>query len=704
MKNTYKAIMAALTIFLLASCSGLLAPETGVGTEQRGPVIVRISSADSAGSSSKAIAPAVRIGDFKYFEVELTDVEGNTIVIRNVNPEGESVEGLSPGIWNAAAYGYLAVPPANGEGVTSGYGAKSSESEPHLILGEPEEQIVINLELSPFREEGKTGTFTWDKYIFQTMVDSATMKITGLPPDGQDVLSVNLNAWTAVSKNTGESLLQPGDYIVAITAKVGDKTWGVTELIKIYSNLPTALPFTVDDILPVKPLTGDFRAQGDIANNIKSVKITALSSISTDNTELASHVISNYNTGALSSWTLRVPMSAESVRLKVDFFASTDGTGDPLDSDTGFLSGIDVKGKTNISLSYSGALRPISVTVTGSGDSSVEVYSEPGATTPIASAYAGETVWLKVTRAEGYYLSALNAGLSIPDPISGGKDNNRDIYSFVVPASTSSEVDPGLTVTAAFAEETDPAVLPKIVCYGDSITLGIGEGNWVETSSTFNKNWSFPGYLSEFLYTERVEVVNQGENGRASGNVLETVYDSVIAQDPAVVILNFGINDIILEYENPGGYTFSKTQKNLNELLRKLADGKRWVYISKFLTDDMLRTYLEEKKVAVDRRDELVKKYKDMYVSFVANYPQVKVIDDIWTGVWQLKEDEKWTYGAYGWHPAAVVPTEGIAAADSYGYRRMAWNIISAIKTLGYGGFETDGDSTWIQPGFNLEL
>ncbi|HXE12138.1 MAG TPA: arylesterase [Bryobacteraceae bacterium] len=115
-------------------------------------------------------------------------------------------------------------------------------------------------------------------------------------------------------------------------------------------------------------------------------------------------------------------------------------------------------------------------------------------------------------------------------------------------AATSSETPPAAT-PASPPSESDAR--PVIVAFGDSLTQGVS-------------GKSYPAFLQDRLdragYHYRVD--NQGVAGDTTADGLARI-DNVIAEKPALVVLEFGGNDGLR------GVPVDSTRKNLDEMIRK---------------------------------------------------------------------------------------------------------------------------------------
>ena len=115
-------------------------------------------------------------------------------------------------------------------------------------------------------------------------------------------------------------------------------------------------------------------------------------------------------------------------------------------------------------------------------------------------------------------------------------------------AVTSSETPPVAPTNAPPKADTRPV----IVAFGDSLTQGVS-------------GKSYPAFLQDRLdragYRYRVD--NQGVAGDTTADGLARI-DNVIAEKPALVVLEFGGNDGLR------GVPVDATRKNLDEMIRKL--------------------------------------------------------------------------------------------------------------------------------------
>jgi lysophospholipase L1-like esterase len=96
---------------------------------------------------------------------------------------------------------------------------------------------------------------------------------------------------------------------------------------------------------------------------------------------------------------------------------------------------------------------------------------------------------------------------------------------------------------------------PTVVCFGDSITLGIGL-----------KDAAYPTVLSKLLETD---VVNAGVGGNTTAAGLARIDKDVLAAKSAVVVAMFGTNDSVIS--KPGVYRVpvDKFEANLREIVTR---------------------------------------------------------------------------------------------------------------------------------------
>jgi lysophospholipase L1-like esterase len=534
--------------------------------------------------------------------------------------------------------------------------------------------VFVNLKLEAYSDPLVTGSFSWDPSLARNL-GLATANLEIYPAGSITALhTVNL-LLTSGPFAAGKVELDPGYYRVVLkTTGSGSSAslGGITELIHVYSGLETRFPFSPEDFLTSKPLGGSVSVSGSgVLAGYTYIKLTAIDPKSS--AELGSVGRDNNNT----AWQINIPMHYESVKLKVEFFVNPADVA-PLYTDTQLITGIGdggQKGKTDVHLAYSGTSRTISSSVTNAGNNGNKITVTNGSSaTAITTAISGQTVWVNVDRAANFGLKELGYTISnngndltwsliAENEDSAKEDYDKASYIFTVPVSVTGNI----AVNAVFESRTQPA---KIVCYGDSVTFGVGEGNWYGKDD--DETLTYPYVLGTKL-TSAVTVVNSGVNQNRLESAMTYLYDEVISLNPTVVIVNLGINDFTMEYEDKlAGFTFYEFQRRYNELLRNLANGKRIIYVAKFMNDTMFTSFLKAMNVADDRIEELLTKYTDMYNNLKTSYG-VKIIDDVWINIkWYASYGSDqvvpWNYFMHGIHP------------DVAGYAVMAENYAAVLK------------------------
>jgi acyl-CoA thioesterase-1 len=111
----------------------------------------------------------------------------------------------------------------------------------------------------------------------------------------------------------------------------------------------------------------------------------------------------------------------------------------------------------------------------------------------------------------------------------------------------------GSTVVAA--KDTGDDGRPLLVCFGDSLTAGLGTG----------PGQSYPDYLQGDLDTlhYHYHVLNQGISGNTTKDGVERLPE-IVAMHPAVVVVEFGGNDGLR------GLPIEDTRANLDEIVGTL--------------------------------------------------------------------------------------------------------------------------------------
>ena len=180
-----------------------------------------------------------------------------------------------------------------------------------------------------------------------------------------------------------------------------------------------------------------------------------------------------------------------------------------------------------------------------------------------------------------------------------------------------------------------------IVCLGDSLTAGFGA-----TLTGFDdKSKSYPAFLQEKV---KIPVINAGVSGNTTANALVRVDSDVLSHNPQIVIILLGANDI---FQNAN---IAITQTNFQQIISKIDNGKRKIYLAKFYTDAIAQQLLlMYPNVDLDA-------YNNMFIS-LSSSNNVTIIEDIWDGVW-------------GIHMSDIVHP------NAAGYELMAGNIFKEME------------------------
>ncbi|MDR2028149.1 MAG: GDSL-type esterase/lipase family protein [Treponema sp.] len=187
-----------------------------------------------------------------------------------------------------------------------------------------------------------------------------------------------------------------------------------------------------------------------------------------------------------------------------------------------------------------------------------------------------------------------------------------------------------------------------LVCLGNSLTAGYGAA----TPGKDDKSKSYPAYLQKKV---NIPVINAGVSGDTSAQGLARVESEVLANDPRIVIIELGANDVFQ------GIPITTTKENLQSIIDKVDNGNRKIYIAKFYTEAVARAVLAGNGISNDAmQTAVIKQYDDMYNTLVASN-NVVLIENIWDGVWGIHMSD-------GFHPNAK------------GYEIMADNYFKALE------------------------
>lgn len=93
----------------------------------------------------------------------------------------------------------------------------------------------------------------------------------------------------------------------------------------------------------------------------------------------------------------------------------------------------------------------------------------------------------------------------------------------------------------------------NIVCFGDSLTQGVGAGEGEDYPSLLARQLAYP-------------VINAGRGGDTSQDGLERLERDVLSHNPRLVIVFFGGNDFLRQLP------LSETKKNVEEIVRRIQE------------------------------------------------------------------------------------------------------------------------------------
>ncbi len=111
-----------------------------------------------------------------------------------------------------------------------------------------------------------------------------------------------------------------------------------------------------------------------------------------------------------------------------------------------------------------------------------------------------------------------------------------------------------------------------IVCFGDSITFGYGA----------NPGEDYPTALAKIT---SIPVINKGVDGDTSEEALERVASDVLAQDPVLVIVEFGGNDFL--HKVP----VAETKVNIGKIIDEIQAGGAIVALADISAGIVLSEY-----------------------------------------------------------------------------------------------------------------
>lgn len=148
-----------------------------------------------------------------------------------------------------------------------------------------------------------------------------------------------------------------------------------------------------------------------------------------------------------------------------------------------------------------------------------------------------------------------------------------------------------------------------IVCFGDSLTYGHGANSETE---------SWPALLQKRV---KIPVINSGRNDDTTADGILRFDEDVVLHNPAVVIFDFGGNDI---FSLKKKLSYKQIEANFRTMLDKLDKTKTQVYIMRFYNNQMRFFDI------FGSFDRILKRLEKDY--------DVTIIWDAWSGAWGHKD------------------------------------------------------------------
>jgi len=187
-----------------------------------------------------------------------------------------------------------------------------------------------------------------------------------------------------------------------------------------------------------------------------------------------------------------------------------------------------------------------------------------------------------------------------------------------------------------------------LVCLGDSLTEGYG----AVTPGVVDRSKSYPAYLQNRV---NIPVINAGVSGNTSAQGLARVDTEVLSKNPKIIVIILGANDL------GRGIPVTTTKDNLQNIIDKVNDGNRKIYLAKFYTEAVTRA-LANTFGFTDYafQSAIINQYDNLFNTLAAEN-NLTLIEDIWNGVWGINMSD------------AVHP-------DAKGYEIMANHIFNILQ------------------------
>jgi lysophospholipase L1-like esterase len=127
----------------------------------------------------------------------------------------------------------------------------------------------------------------------------------------------------------------------------------------------------------------------------------------------------------------------------------------------------------------------------------------------------------------------------------------------------------------------------NIICFGDSITEGTGAGAGEDYPALLRGRVSRP-------------VINAGRSGDTSWDALQRLEEDVLAQDPYLVVVEFGANDFFKQVSR------HKTFKNLDEIVSRIQARGAMVVLAEVRVGLIRDEYYEGLRTIAENRRALL--------------------------------------------------------------------------------------------------
>ncbi|MDR1353532.1 MAG: GDSL-type esterase/lipase family protein [Treponema sp.] len=162
-----------------------------------------------------------------------------------------------------------------------------------------------------------------------------------------------------------------------------------------------------------------------------------------------------------------------------------------------------------------------------------------------------------------------------------------------------------------------------LVCLGNSLTAGYGAtAPWTDDKSN-----SYPAYLQDKI---NIPVVNAGVSGNTTSQGLSRINRDVLSKNPRIVIIELGANDLFQRIP------ITDIRDNLQNIINKLNNGNRKIYLAKFYTDKIARTMANGIGITnYILQTAFITRYNNMF-NTLSSSNNVVLIEDIWDGVWGI--------------------------------------------------------------------